>query len=378
MTDAAGTVVATTGQDAGLSLAAWDEVRQVQAGALLAAGMHRREQPARDVPGGIGRAAGLRVFVAMPVRDASGLAGIVVLSRTPATLGQAAWGKRWPLAGMAALLLAAVAGVAAAASRLVTRPIATVVDQARRAAAGEAAAIVPLRRPGTREVAELSAAIVRMAGQLERRAGYIQAFAASVSHEFKTPLAAAHAAAELLDDPAAPEAERRRLLAIVTDSTERLGQLVRRLLDLARADMMRPGAPTGLRPALMAIDGIELHIEGDPEAALPEPALHALFDALVENARTHGAPPIRLHARGTPEGAEVTVADSGAGISAANAARVFEPFFTTSREGGGTGLGLPIARALAEAAGGTLELARSGRGACFRVTFPSAGAIGPA
>lgn len=378
ITDASGTVVATTGQDAGLSLAAWDEVRQVQAGALLAAGMHQREQPARDVPGGIGRAAGLRVFVALPVRDAAGLAGIVVLSRTPATLGQAAWGKRWPLAGMAALLLAAVAGVAAATSRLVARPIATVVAQARRAAAGDAAAIAPLQRPGTREVAELSAAIVRMAHQLEQRAGYIQAFAASVSHEFKTPLAAARAAAELLDDPSAPEAERQRLLSIVTGSTERLDQLVRRLLDLARADMMRPATPTKLRPVLETLDGIELHIDGDPAAPLPEPALRALFEALVENARKHGAAPIRLHARITSSGAEVTLADSGPGISAANAPRIFEPFFTTARASGGTGLGLPIARALAAAAGGTLDLLPSARGARFRVTFPAASAIDPA
>ena len=129
---------------------------------------------------------------------------------------------------------------------------------------------------------------------------------------------------------------------------------------------------------LETLDGVELHIEGDPAAPLPEPALHALFEALVENARKHGATPIRLHASATPSGAEVTLADSGPGISPANVARIFEPFFTTARDTGGTGLGLPIAQALAAAAGGTLDLLPSARGATFRVTFPAARAIDPA
>jgi len=66
----------------------------------------------------------------------------------------------------------------------------------------------------------------------------------------------------------------------------------------------------------------------------------------------------------------IEVQDDGPGISAANAARVFEPFFTTARAQGGTGLGLPIVRAIARGAGGDVALVAHERGAGFRVELP--------
>ena len=243
ITDRAGVIVATTGTDIGQSLAAWAEVRQVLDGEPVAVGMHSRE-PAKLVPGGISRTSGLRVFVTLAVDDGSGgLAGTVVLSRTPNTLASAIWGKRWELAGLAALLLTGGAALAAGISRLVTAPLATVVAQARTVAAG--GSMTPLARPGTREVAALSSALSQMAATLDQRATYLTGFAASVSHEFKTPLAAIRAAAELLDDHAgtlsAPE--QANLLRLVTEGVARLDLLVRRLVDLARADMMRANRP---------------------------------------------------------------------------------------------------------------------------------------
>ncbi len=122
------------------------------------------------------------------------------------------------------------------------RPLSFVVAQAQSVALGGRA--TPLRRPGMREVADLSDALTRMAAMLDQRARYIIAFAASVSHEFKTPLAGLRGAAELLEDNAdtLPSEERARLLRILAGNTQRLDILVRRLLDMARADMIRPGA----------------------------------------------------------------------------------------------------------------------------------------
>jgi len=68
----------------------------------------------------------------------------------------------------------------------------------------------------------------------------------------------------------------------------------------------------------------------------------------------------------------VEVQDSGPGVPAAVAGRIFEPFFSTKEVGQGTGLGLSIALGIVEAHGGTLVLVNSDRGACFRLTLPAA------
>jgi signal transduction histidine kinase len=221
-----------------------------------------------------------------------------------------------------------------------------------------------------------------MAATLDQRARYITAFAASVSHEFKTPLAALRGAAELLDEhiETLPPNERARLLALVTESTFRLDRLVRRLLDLARADMMRPGSLTAtpLTPLIAALTAryatTGLHIESDLNAAiapLPPDGLQALFTSLLDNAQTH-ATAVQIRATSTNNRLQIELHDNGPGISPANAAKIFEPFFTTTRAQGGTGLGLPIARAIARSAGGDIILVPSAQGATFRIELPFA------
>ncbi len=68
----------------------------------------------------------------------------------------------------------------------------------------------------------------------------------------------------------------------------------------------------------------------------------------------------------------VEISDDGPGISPANAARVFEPFFTTARARGGTGLGLAVVRSLLAAHGGDIELGDSAAGTRLRVRLPRA------
>ncbi len=382
VTDRAGTIVATTGADLGRNLAGWAEVAGVLAGEPLGAGMHRRE-PAQTVPGGISRTAGLRVFVALPVDDGTGrLLGAVVLSRTPNTLGSAVWGKRWPLAGLALLLLGGGALMAAGISRLVTRPLGEVVAQARAVAGG--GKVAPLARPGTREVASLSDALGRMAATLEQRAGYISGFAASVSHEFKTPMAAIRAAAELLEEHGAAlsDGERTRLSGLVVEGVARLDRLVGRLLDLARADMMRvaprAGAGVAVAPLLHRVaarfraEGVAVDV-GDAagSAWIGEDALDAVMSALVENAARHApGAAVRLATRAEHGRLRIVVADDGPGIPPAHRDLAFEPFFTTARDRGGTGLGLPIVRALLSGVGGTAEVLPGTAGATLVVDLP--------
>ena len=193
-----------------------------------------------------------------------------------------------------------------------------------------------------------------MAATLDQRSRYIAAFAASVSHEFKTPLAALRGAAELLEDeaPAAPQAERRRLLRIVADSASRLDLLVSRMLALARADMTRPDPTvrTELAPLLARLAaryrdwGMAVELAGEPVCVcLSADAMEAVLVSLLDNAAAHADMAARVvlttaYVAGT---ARIDVQDNGPGISPANQARAFDPFFTTARAAGGTGLAWP-------------------------------------
>jgi CheY-like chemotaxis protein len=107
--------------------------------------------------------------------------------------------------------------------------------------------------------------------------------------------------------------------------------------------------------------------------------LHQVLANLVTNARQaleHHPEPrrIRIAARVVGAMVEIAVADSGPGIPEAIWGRVFDPFFTTKPVGLGTGIGLSVSRGIAEAHGGSLDLARSAEGgACFLLRLPLAG-----
>jgi signal transduction histidine kinase len=101
-------------------------------------------------------------------------------------------------------------------------------------------------------------------------------------------------------------------------------------------------------------------------------AFESVLVTLIENARQAGATKICIIAQAKLRNLQIDLCDNGPGISTADRARLFEPFFTTRRADGGTGLGLPIARALVEAHKGRLELLPSEQGAQFRLVVPKA------
>jgi signal transduction histidine kinase len=273
----------------------------------------------------------------------------------------------------------------------IVRPAQALTARATRIARGERGLAIASVEPGTREMAQLARAIEDMERTLTRRADYIRTFASHVSHEFKTPLTAIRGAVELLRDHLATmsASERERFLATLEQSSDRLERLVRRLLDLARADMAEPGNETaaiGQALERAASDacrrGLDVAVNGEPHALpharIAADALGDVLSSLIDNARVHGGAgvAVRLQARPAPGATaevEIVVADDGAGVSEANAARIFTPFFTTARDAGGSGLGLSIARALLEAHGGSIRLERTGRGATFVVRLPAAG-----
>jgi signal transduction histidine kinase len=386
--DGNGIVVASSNAEAGLSLAHREEVATALTGTPTSLLRVRNSDELPPALGSLSRGARVRVFVAVPVIVADRVVGAVVASRTPLDAAKALYPIRDRLLQVSLGVVLLVLVMTLLTAYYINRPVKALIRQAERLQNGEPGGTEPLANPGIQEVAQLSTAIARMATTLEERAGYIKTFAANVSHEFKTPLTSIHGAVELLKEhfPEMNEAERERFLGIIDQETERLGRLVRRLLDLARADTLAPGSEQcDALPLLEELaqryrdQGLRVELT-DCTDPLPLRMARETFETivanLIENARQHGGDGVSVRLRGevTSAGAErlfaLEVRDTGPGISAGNRERVFRPFFTTARDTGGSGLGLAIVQALLRAHGGEITLEPSDTGARFRLQLP--------
>jgi signal transduction histidine kinase len=234
------------------------------------------------------------------------------------------------------------------------------------------------------EIQALYADFASMAAAIERRSRYLRDFAHAVSHEFKTPLAGIRGAVELLQDHhgVMSDAERRRFLGNMAVDADRLALLVTRLLELARADMTQGSGETSdpesvLRRLADAYSGASFTVALELPASLPRvkvPAatLETVLVSLFDNSRHAGAHCCRIAAEPLPDRLRLYVSDDGPGIAPADRERLFEPFFTTRRTDGGTGLGLPIARSLLDACSAAIWLEDCDKGACFAMDLPLA------
>ena len=380
-----GVVVARTSEDLGASLITREEVTRALRGEPVSLLRWRGTEPPTALES-ISRGAHVSVLVAQPMVHDGRVLGAVLLVRTPANIKQAILGKRTALLRGALVLLLVVLALSLFTSLTISRPVHALIEQARRAARGERGAVTPLRHAGTREIHELSETIAAMAGTLESRAAYIRDFAAHVSHEFKTPLTSMQGAVELLREHGAgmSSEERERFLGMVAADASRLERLVRRLLELARADVMQPRQEqAAIIDIVNAVAirqrelGLEVVVEGQAtraRVAIAADILDSILGTLCDNARQHAGAGARVTIRCTADAAArqllIDFSDNGPGISPGNAAKVFEPFFTTARERGGTGLGLSITRSLLAAHGGGIVLLASERGATFRLSLP--------
>jgi len=223
-----------------------------------------------------------------------------------------------------------------------------------------------------------------MARRLNTRSSFISTFATHVSHELKSPLTSIKGAAELLredvDAPDMDDEDRRKFLDNIIADADRLGTIAGRLRDFARAENpLALGAAklsvavAGLRAAFASLD---IRASGDldtPMRILEDNAL-IIFSNLADNAVRHGSSRLDIAAVRQGNSLLVTVADDGEGVSPNNRAQIFDSFFTTRRDSGGTGMGLAIVRAMLDAHGGAIRLVDSERGTAFELTFPVADA----
>jgi len=209
---------------------------------------------------------------------------------------------------------------------------------------------------------------------------------ASIAHEIRNPVGAMSHAAQLLAESPSLSAEDKRLTEIVRSNGERVRQIIENVMSMARRESSRPERLilaswlTGFRDefcATMQIEPSRLAISsllGDVEIQVDPSQLRQILWNLCENAVKYGSgeskEPIELRVGRLASTARpfMEVADRGPGIAPQHRECIFEPFFTGNERG--TGLGLFLARELAQTNGATLLYEpRTSGGSLFRIVF---------
>ena len=282
------------------------------------------------------------------------------------------------------VLLVAVAVVGATLGRAV-RPLASIAGAAERLADGEAGVRVEVEGRGA--VRRLAISFNGMAERLDRSRADRQALLADVTHELRTPLQVIAGSTEAMIDGVHPRDDAH--LAPILAETAVMDRLLDdlRTLSLAEAgalplhreesDLRRLLVDVAASHASAAREaGIALAADDDlPAPASVDPVrVREVLGNLVVNALRHtpAGGTVRLSVRADGPWAEITVADTGEGIAPADLDRVFDRF-QRRVDGGGSGLGLTIARDLVAAHGGTIRVESDGvpgRGTTVRVRLP--------
>lgn len=288
-------------------------------------------------------------------------------------------------------VLVALAVASYPLTRAIVAPVERLTAAARALGAGDLAARANVRAHG--ELGELGRSFDEMAARLEALVRGERELLANVSHELRTPLARIRVALELAAEGDAARA--RRYLGEIGQDLAELDALIEDVLDAARleargaAALRNEGRPVDVAAVAREAaerfrgrhEGRALELEAGPGVPLlrGDPVLlRRLLDNLLDNAAKYSEPPapVRLSVRAEPGAAVVEVADRGIGIAAEDLPRLFTPFFRTDRSRergtGGTGLGLVLARRIAEAHGGSISVESApGQGSTFRVRLPS-------
>lgn len=380
-----GVIIASTGEDVGLAIGHSEEVKEALAGRPASRLRNKTDVARVSTLDSISRTSSVRVFVANPIVMHGRLIGAVVLSRTPPSILQALYAKRWLLLQALVLLIALVVVMSLLTFRLIASPISKLADQAGEIARGELSVLAiseryETQKPRTKEIARLQQAITDMASTLEQRANYLQDFSRHVSHEFKTPIASIRGAIEVLQDHSEDmsEDQRLRFLSNIAADADRLHRLTQKLLELTKAEMGAQAtqpfqlttaislATSGFADTLrIRTDGVDDEAQGLGNADV----LSAVLETLFENAAQHDATELTLWTEQTPAAWVLHVQDNGSGISEGNSEQVFTPFFTTERDNGGTGLGLTIAQALMKQINGDIQLNAGNGPTVFTITL---------
>ena len=285
---------------------------------------------------------------------------------------------RLALLGSVAVALTVLAGVYGGARIVVSRALRP-VELMTRQASDWSADDVNRRFETVARYTELTALAENLDRMLDRIAAALrheQQLSAELSHELRTPLSHILVEAELLAHSVDPDAVHAQ--AGIARSAERMNTILTMLLQAAREQTRTsPGRcdlstvtdacvqdwpTTGPAVTVTGSDAVPAGVTGEIAERILQP--------LLENARRYARKTVLLEVRSTKEGPAIVVSDDGPGVTESLAERVFDPGFTSGDGHDGAGLGLPLARRLARAAGGEIRC-EPGIGGRFVVTLPA-------
>jgi signal transduction histidine kinase len=244
-------------------------------------------------------------------------------------------------------------------------------------------------RPGRSQITEadaLAEAIEATAGRLGRTLRRERAFSTQVSHQLRTPLTALLLGLE--SALSRPDADLRQAMATALRRGEQLHVTIEELLQLARENPARPTAPLPVGVLLDAVHehwqpafadtGRTLRVTYPPDLPMAHGSMTAerhVVEVLVDNALVHGAGTTTVSAYAVAEGLVIEVSDEGPGLAdpdLAFAPRSADPQPRADGRGSTHGIGLALARSLAEAEGGRLVVRHASPHPVFALLLPEA------
>ena len=280
--------------------------------------------------------------------------------------------------------------------RISMRPLEKIEDTAEKIAAGDLSARLENFEPDT-EVGRLSTSLNIMLSRIEESFAVrtlsenkLRRFVADASHELRTPLTAIRGFAELHRQGAVPEGEKtKELISRIEKESIRMGYLVEDLLMLARLDQSRELVMDEVDLSALVNEAVTSATASGPDHKITSEIasgtktfgdsdkIYQVVTNLLANARAHtpAGTSIKVSVGSNQQGAFVSVADNGPGLSKEDQVRIFERFYRVdpSRQRSsqdGSGLGLSIVDAVMQAHGGNVSVASDlGKGAVFTLQF---------
>lgn len=311
------------------------------------------------------------LIVSLPIAAGEATAGAVQLSTPASDVWKrviTAWGA---LVLMAAIAVIVAVVVARSLARRLSRPLEELAVASQ--ALGDEMFTLRLDPSGVAEIDQVSDALSASGDRLGELVARERAFAANASHQLRTPLTGLRLRLEsaLVD----PESDARAAARDAIGLADQLEVTIDDLITLARSPQSAADqTPYAISDVLehirakwhgpLAASGRRLRIHVDPDLeriSASAPALRQILDVLVENATRHGAGTVSVVARNSVAATAIDVSDEGPGI----APDVGDVFKRGTSGVGSSGVGLHLARSLAEAEGGRLLLTRAQPGAQF-------------
>jgi two-component system sensor histidine kinase CreC len=318
------------------------------------------------------------MYVAAPIRDirreGQPIIGAVSAGKPVQSFGPFADAARRKTLLVGATSVVAVLLLALIVSVWLVRPFGLVADYVRYVRAQRT---FSLPRLGRRALGAIGAAYDEMRDTLAGR-NYVADYVQTLTHEVKSPLSAIRGAAELLQEPM-PDADRARFVANIARETQRIQELVDRMMELTALESrhaLDAVAPVALRPLLDelaasaqaagASRGLRIEVQPgddavvDGDAFLLRRALANLVDNAMEFSPAGGRVALGLAVRG--RSVDITVRDQGPGIPDYAEDKVFEKFYSLARPHSrkkSTGLGLPFVKEIAALHEGRVALANA-------------------